>query len=198
MPMRKQIFSLSLFTLIGSLLGCAGTEGTSLISLQPANPPPNTGAVKPVGDLLLGPFPVGSPTEIYTRIGRGILKCWFGSDGPLKPNYKFYADAEPPSKGGASQISIHIKEETSLDPRSKRAWRVGIVPSPDGTSLQIENIKLPEVFAQPLETDVRRWGAGEEDCSLRPNLATQSQTGKELKQKPSHSKTLAKTSQNKL
>ena len=28
------------------------------------------------------PRPVGAPTEIYTRVARGILTCWFGPGGP--------------------------------------------------------------------------------------------------------------------
>ena len=40
---------------------------------------------------------VGPPTEIYARLARGAMACWFGNDGPLKSNYIFHGEAAPPS-----------------------------------------------------------------------------------------------------
>lgn len=117
------------------------------------------------------PRPTGTPTEIYTRVGRGILTCWFGSAGPLKPAYIYNADAQPPSKGGASVISIHQRDREATDPRSIRAWKLAIVPAPEGTTVEIENFKLPAEIADPLAKDARRWAAGEEGCGDGPAVA---------------------------
>lgn len=192
--MLSKFLRLTFFLVVGFLNGCSATEKGGGIDLGKAAPPPNTGAVKPAAELLLGPLPVGTPTEIYTRVARGILKCWFGSNGPLKTNYKFYADAEPPSKGGGSQISIHTKDELTKDPRSIRAWRVGVVPGPDGTTLQIENIKLQAVVAEELEKDVRRWGAAEDGCFEHKISPSSSQVEKDLKPIPQNLDPKAKKS----
>ncbi|MFM7085059.1 MAG: hypothetical protein ACKOW3_08670 [Hyphomicrobium sp.] len=195
--MQTKFLTLPLFFPLALFLGCSSAQNPTLPDFGKAGPPPNTGAVKPATELLLGPLPVGTPTEIYTRVARGILKCWFGANGPLKTDYKFYADADPPSKGGGSQISIHTKDYSTTDPRSIRAWRVGIVPGPDGTTLQIENIKLLAVVAEDLEKNVRRWGAAEEGCfEHTPSLSnahTNTHTEKDLikKQPPLQPKTKA-------
>ncbi|MDX2309077.1 MAG: hypothetical protein NW216_12620 [Hyphomicrobium sp.] len=168
-PVRQRWFSIPLTLLLG---GCAlGGEGSPLAI--PAAVSTGTSAVAEAAaaatKVLSGPQkPVGTPTEIYTRVARGILTCWFGSNGPLKPDYIYHADAEPPSKGGASTIDVRTRDTTSKDPRSLRAWRVVIEPKPEGTALLVENAKLPEHWAQRLETDVQRWAAAEEGCGETP------------------------------
>jgi len=114
---------------------------------------------------------IGTPTELYTRIARGALTCWFGASGPLKGEYMYHADADPPSKGGRSEITIRVKDKTASDPRSLRAYRVMIAPGETGTVLDIENTKIPEPLASSLTSDVRRWAGDEEGCSAKPATA---------------------------
>ena len=140
--------------------GCSG----SAPSLPSAAAVPELAAVTPKLAPADAPRPVGAPTEIYTRIARGILSCWFGPGGPMKPTYIYHADAEPPSKVGASVISIHLRDREATDPRSIRAWKLAVVPAPEGTTIDIENFKLPPEIAEPLTRDARRWAAGEEEC----------------------------------
>lgn len=111
---------------------------------------------------------IGTPTELYTRIARGALTCWFGASGALKSGYMYHADADPPSKGGRSEISIRVKDKSASDPRSLRAFRVVIAPGETGSVLDIENAKIPEPLATSLTADVRRWAADEEGCSAAP------------------------------
>lgn len=150
-----------------ALAGCSG----SAPSLTSAATVPDLTAVTPKLAPADAPRPVGAPTEIYTRIARGILTCWFGPGGPMKPTYIYHADAEPPSKGGASVISIHLRDREATDPRSIRAWKLAVVPAPEGTTVDIENIKLPPEIAEPLTRDARRWAAGEEECGEGPAAA---------------------------
>lgn len=154
--------------MVGALSGCAGGEGPSPLTLPGTGGLPDVAAIKQVLTPADAPRPVGAPTEIYTRVARGILTCWFGANGPLKPLYVFNADAEPPSRGGGSVISIHTRDKEGTDPRSIRAWKLAIIPAPEGTSLQVENFKLPEEWAQRLDRDVRRWAATEEGCGEGP------------------------------
>lgn len=115
--------------------------------------------------------PVGSPTEVYTRVARGALTCWFGASGPLKGPYIYHADAEPPSKGGRADIVIRNRDANAADPRSLRAFRVGISPDSDGTRVDVENATIPEPLATRLGADARRWAAGEEGCGETPIIA---------------------------
>jgi hypothetical protein len=114
---------------------------------------------------------VGTPTELYTRLARGALTCWFGAAGPLKGTYIYHADAEPASKGGRSEIVIFANDTTAADPRALRAFRIGISTAEEKTKLEVENIKMPEPLASRLEADVSRWAADQEGCGSGPVTA---------------------------
>ncbi len=114
---------------------------------------------------------VGTPTEVYTRIARGVLTCWFGSSGPLKASYIYHADAEPASKGGGSEIKILTRDADADDPRALRAYRVVISPSQDKTKVEVENVRLPEPLAERLKKDVERWASDEQGCGEGPVTA---------------------------
>lgn len=160
MGVRRKTICAVLIAATAAFAACSG----SVPSLTSVATVPDLTAVAPKLTPADAPRPVGAPTEIYTRIARGILTCWFGPAGPLKPKYIYHADAEPPSKGGASVISIHHRDREATDPRSIRAWKLAVVPAPEGTSVNIENYKLPPEIAEPLTRDARRWAAGEEGC----------------------------------
>ncbi|MGE5267219.1 MAG: hypothetical protein ACM3L9_07630 [Deltaproteobacteria bacterium] len=149
------------------LAGCSA----SAPSLPSMSAMPDVSAITPKLTPADAPRPVGAPTEIYTRVARGILTCWFGPNGPLKPGYIYFADADPPSKGGGAVISIHKRDREASDPRSIRAWKLAVVPAPEGTTVDIENFKLPPEYAEPLGRDARRWAAGEEGCGEGPVTA---------------------------
>lgn len=114
---------------------------------------------------------IGTPTEVYTRIARGVLTCWFGASGPLKAGYIYHADAEPASKGGNSEIKIMARDPTATDPRSTRAYGIAITPYEGRTRVEAENFRLPEPLASRLKEDVERWSADEEGCGTAPVTA---------------------------
>lgn len=108
---------------------------------------------------------VGSPTEVYERIARGALSCWFGTKGPLKANFVYHAEAEPPGKGGKAEIAIHERDRKYEGPKGPRAYRIVIESESDKTTLTFENLKLPDPLAASMEADARRWGSGEVGCT---------------------------------
>jgi hypothetical protein len=114
---------------------------------------------------------VGTPTEVYTRIARGVLTCWFGAAGPLKAGYIYHAEAEPASKGGSSEIKIMTRETAADDPRALRAYRIAIAPSGDKTKVEMENVRIPEPLAARLKLDVERWSSDEAGCGEAPVTA---------------------------
>lgn len=107
----------------------------------------------------------GTPTEVYTAIARGALTCWFGASGPLKGTYIYHAEADPPSRGGNSEIVIRTRDASAPDPRSLRAFRIGISPGAERTQVAVENFTIPEPLAERLKKDTARWATGQEGCA---------------------------------
>ena len=140
---------------LASLLvaGCSGANAPSLPSLADLT-----------GTITEAPI-VGPPTEVYERIARGVLACWFGAAGPLKSDYVYHAEADPPGKGGKAEIVIHERNRASDNPKGERAYRVAIAPDNEATTLTFENVKMPEGRAAAMEADARRWGAGAFGCA---------------------------------
>jgi hypothetical protein len=113
----------------------------------------------------------GTPTEAYTRIARGAQTCWFGANGPLKGPYIYHGEAAPPSKGGQAEIVVRTRDKESADPRSLKAFAVDIIPSPEGTRVDVENLKIEAALGERLKADVFRWSANEEGCGEAPVTA---------------------------
>ncbi|MFM9940414.1 MAG: hypothetical protein ACKVP7_13065 [Hyphomicrobiaceae bacterium] len=106
------------------------------------------------------------PVEIYSRIAKGALNCWFGPQGSLKRTHVFHADVSPPSAGGAAEIVIHERDMAAASPRSLRFYRISITPAGEGSTVQIENLRFPEAVAKDLVADVVRWAGGGTECSV--------------------------------
>jgi hypothetical protein len=172
--------------LIGILtLACAGCGGSGLTppvigepSDPPAPPPPQSATAQPDGPsplkklFLPKDVVVGTPTEVYTRVARGVLTCWFGADGPLKSKYLYRAQADPVSRGGNSEIKIMTRDADAEDPSALRAYRIGIAPSQEHTRVEIENVRIPEDLALRLKVDVERWSAADDGgCGADPVTA---------------------------
>lgn len=110
--------------------------------------------------------PVGTPTEVYTRVARGALLCWFGGNGPLKGKYIYHADATPPSRGGKAEIAIHNLDTTGPTPRGNRVYQISIVPEgEEGAAMSVENWKLPDALARKMQSDAHRWAASTDDVA---------------------------------
>ncbi len=108
---------------------------------------------------------VGTPTEIYARIARGAVQCWFGASGPLKKAYIYHAEADAPSRGGRAEITLHVREPSQPNPRGAKAYRVKIEPQGNVSVVEAENLKLPEPMALTLNAEVSRWSKGEQGCT---------------------------------
>jgi hypothetical protein len=135
------------------LAGCSGPNAPSLPALPQL-----------AGTISEAPV-TGTPTDVYERVARGALACWFGTSGPLKLNYVYHAEAEPAAKGGKAEIVIHERDRTSDNPKGIRAWRLAITSEDEQTTLVFENLKLPEPLAKSMEADARRWSAGALGCT---------------------------------
>lgn len=169
-----------------SLIVAAAASGCSGLSLPPVEEilpeePKRKAEHEPVP---VAPGRVsGTPTEVYTRMARGILTCWFGADGPLKKDYIYHAAAEPASKGGNARIRIMTRDHEAEDPRALRAYMATI--SPGGTTkVEVENRRLPAHLADGLRQDIERWATGEDGCGAGPVTAGWSAQPDDADKKP--------------
>ena len=112
--------------------------------------------------------PVGSSTEVYTRVARGALTCWMGGHGGMRKTHLFQADAKPRSKGGAAQSDIHERLKGKPNVPGRRIFAVSITPVGEGASVTAETLGLPQEQGEAMFADVERWAAAEEGCLKEP------------------------------
>jgi hypothetical protein len=181
---KRAAMRAALLAATGFLGACSGDSGSTSFGLP--SPTDLSLPVLPSVTSLLpqGSRIVGNPTEVYTRLARGALTCWFGAAGPLKDAYVYHAEAHPPSRGGGSEIIIFAKDIGAQDPRALRAYRVVISFVEGATKLEIENIKIPEPLVSRLNGDVARWARDETGCGEGPTTA-----GWSAKEVPTKTKT---------
>lgn len=108
-----------------------------------------------------------SSIELYTRIAQGAVSCWFGARGLLKGRYIYHAEAEPASRGGKSEITIHIRQPLP-NVRGKTAFRIDIMPSGEQAEIAVRNVDLPPDVSTFLMRDIEHWAAGQTACSTPP------------------------------
>jgi hypothetical protein len=110
--------------------------------------------------------PIGSATELYSRVARGAMACWFATNGPLKKDFIFHATADAPSRGGKAEIVIHQRDPTQPNPRGAKAFLVEIEPTGESTAaIKTENLKMTDAFAVAMTDDVGRWSKGDQGCA---------------------------------
>jgi hypothetical protein len=105
-----------------------------------------------------------STAEAYTRIARGAMSCWFGTRGRLARSHLFHADADPPARGGAVEITIHERAFDQPKPLGYKAFRVSLKKGAEHTHIEVENLRLPDAVAQPMRSEVFAWAGGANGC----------------------------------
>ena len=141
--------------LIASICGGCSADTSTLKSvtstLAPAQSPVSTSTDPPV--------------EVYARIARGALRCWFGPEGSLKKTHVFHAKVDSPTTGNAAEIAVHTRVEGSSH-GVLRAFAITIAPSGSGSVIEAQNHRFPAEQAELMIADVGRWVAGKDDCSV--------------------------------
>jgi hypothetical protein len=160
----------SRIVMLGVLLHAvgAGCVPSSLPALLSSPDPDKTGSLPaPSGPYEMAAIVSGTPTEVYTRVARGILGCWFGAGGPLKASHVFQAEAAPPAKGGAAEIVVHERDTSFRDQRGVRAYRVSFSSEATGVRVGMTALKFEAKLAQAMAKDVEAWAKGGAGCQLR-------------------------------
>ena len=140
---------------------CSSTGGEGPAWTLPAMP-----SLPTVASIGAGPEerPVGSATELYARVARGAVACWFGPAGQLKKDYIYHAEADAPSRGGKAEIVVHQRDPAQPNPRGAKAFKVNINPLGETATVQTENLKMPERIGAAMAADVGRWSKGDQGC----------------------------------
>jgi hypothetical protein len=105
------------------------------------------------------------PIEVYARVARGALKCWFGTEGSLKKTHVFHAKADSPTAATPIEIAVNTREEGTSH-GVLRAFAISITPSGSGSLVESKNIRFPAPQAEIMIADVGRWTSGKDDCSV--------------------------------
>ncbi|MBS0242808.1 MAG: hypothetical protein JSS20_11575 [Proteobacteria bacterium] len=108
-----------------------------------------------------------SPAEVYSRIARGALRCWFAPGSALKKTHVFNAKADPASAGGAAEILIQTREAPAPGEGvhgSLRAYRILVTPNSTGSVIEAQNLKFTPEQAAAMTSDVTRWIKGDDTC----------------------------------
>lgn len=156
---------LASISLCAALSGCAGNGPVDTSVLTAGT----TGALAAIPNAATAltkgmKQPKGSPTDIYTRIARGVLTCWLGGYGPLRTQYLFQAEARPEHQGGGSKILIHERIKDAPNQPGRVAFLIQIEPVGETATVSAENKQLPTSIGDNISQDVYRWAAGEEGC----------------------------------
>jgi len=115
-----------------------------------------------------------SSAEIYARIARGANACWFGPRGRLGRSYILHADAAPSMNGGAVELVVHERAIDQPKPWGYKAFRIQLTESPGmgggaaGTSIDVENLRMPDAASVRMRAEVFQWAAGTEGCRADP------------------------------
>jgi hypothetical protein len=152
-------------------MGAGACSSATLPQLPAGSAPVETGAVgnaHPEGaPVETATFASGTPTEVYTLVAGGALRCWFGADGPLKATHVFHAEAAPPAEGGVAQIVLHERDPSLRDQRGARAFRVSFTAEAGRVRVGITTIRVTSPLAELMVRDVAVWASGGAGCQAR-------------------------------
>lgn len=166
--MRRSVAIVLVVALAAVAGGCSSAN---LPALPSAATPLETGAVASApaggGPLETATVVPGTPTDVYTVVAGGALRCWFGADGPLKATHVFHADAAPPTDGGVAEIVLHERDPSMRDQRGARAFRVSFTGEGGSVRVGITTIRVAAPLAELMVRDVAVWASGGAGCQAR-------------------------------
>ncbi|MGE0628041.1 MAG: hypothetical protein AB7O43_09485 [Hyphomicrobiaceae bacterium] len=162
-----------------SVASCAG--GPSPPKLPPAVGPSSLVKLEAVSLVAEPQSFSASSAEIYSRIAKGAMLCWFGAGGRLRDAYVFQASTTPAADGGGAEIVVHERAVNQPKPWGYRAYRIVLnetsgVTGGANTRIEIENLRMPDAMAQQMRHEVFRWASQNYSCSEAPIPAASSAT----------------------
>jgi hypothetical protein len=146
----------------GYLAGCASQS-------IDATAPKTTATLPAISNVAGEPSRIDANSQaVYGLIASGAMRCWFATNGQLKKSHIFHADVDPPSKGGAAEVSVLERDVTGAKLWGARTFKVALKPVGEQTGIEVENLKMPEATAALMRADVFQWAQGGKECKLQP------------------------------
>lgn len=173
---RTSLIGVTVAAAAGLCAACSG--GPALPTIPSANLSSVATAVS-AGSLTHEPSKVQvTSAEVYSRIARGANACWFGPRGRIGKTHILHADAAPSMNGGGVEIVVHERAVDQPKPWGYKAFRVILAESPGmdgtpgggGTTIDVENTRIPDAEAQRMRAEVFQWATGTEGCKADPAL----------------------------
>jgi hypothetical protein len=151
--------------LVAFVGGCTAANLPTL----PFSPPTSEVATHsvPTGPIETSLVASGTSTGVFAHVARAALGCWFAADGPLKASHVYRAEAEPPSKGGAAEITVYERDVSLRDQRGPRAYRISFASESAGVRVSATALKFEPAKARAMARDVETWARGGNGCQLR-------------------------------
>jgi hypothetical protein len=151
-----------------ALAACA-CNSAGLPKFPSGSSPIETGAVpgsqQPVADRSV--VASGTPTQVYTLVASGIMRCWFGAGGPLARSHVYQAEAASPADKGPTEIVLHERDASLRDQRGARAFRISFTDMGGDANVGISNLRIAAPVADAMTRDVENWASGGSGCETR-------------------------------
>ena len=109
--------------------------------------------------------------------------------------YVFDGEAASDADGGAAEVAVHVRTPDQPNPRGGKVFIIGITKVADGSKLEMESRRIPDVMAEQMRADVAKWAkAGSVECGplTVPGAAVAANTPPLPERKPVVKKTKSK------
>ena len=103
----------------------------------------------------------GGPIAVYTQLAQQIRLCWLLPGKTKLTNHGFHAEVSP---NDTNTAKIVIFEKDPEGKRGVQAFRINIVGSGDGSTVQSENRRLDKNLEAAFKSDLARWSKGDQTC----------------------------------
>lgn len=97
----------------------------------------------------------GDPILVYTRLARGMRRCWFGNGGIFQEQYLFRATVPPPGTSTEAKIGIYTKN--SKGRLGRFVVQIGLKQYGEETQIDIVSRTFPEEAEQVLYSRLKDW-----------------------------------------
>jgi len=106
----------------------------------------------------------GNLVSVYSRLARGLNRCWLRDGRPLGREYVMYAKVDPaPATSGS--LTVHLR--AALGRRGLKAYSIDLSDSGGQTRVTTTNLKLLPRQSAGIGKDVERWAVGGAGCAVR-------------------------------
>jgi len=106
---------------------------------------------------------VGRPKDIYQRIARVAVRCWFGPFGALHNRFMTSAEVPPDPSDEPVRMAVHRRLPDLKKPWGPSLLRIELTGTTT-TTLSFENVGLEPQISTQMSSAFTSWANGRTDC----------------------------------